>query len=461
MSQIWKDLIESVKGSEQDFTTGKIGRAILLLTVPMVLEMVMESLFAIVDIYFVSSLGAEAIAAVGLTESLMAIIYSVGMGLGMAATGLVSRRIGEKNSTDASWSGAQTLMLGLIVSVFIAVPGFTMAEDILGLMGATEKTIEQGRSFTSIMLGGNAMIMLLFINNAVIRSAGDAAVAMRVLWLANGINIILDPCLIFGWGPFPELGLMGAAVATSTGRGLGIVYQFYHLIRGSKRIRMHWKYFIPDLKHFKKILKLSAGGVGQFLIATASWIGLYRIMAVYGEYVIAGYTVALRLIIFTLLPAWGISNAAATLVGQNLGAGKPERAEKSIWITGLVNTVYLVLLGISFYVLPERYIGFFNVDQVVMEIGTQVLRILSLGYLFYGFGMVVLQSFNGAGDTLTPTWLNLICFWFIELPMAFILARHFGMAEKGVFVAVVIAESLLAVMGLYVFVRGKWKLNQV
>lgn len=461
LNGIWKDIVEAVKGSEQDFTTGKIGRAILLLSIPMVLEMVMESLFAIVDIYFVSALGADAIASVGLTESVMAIIYSVGMGLGLAATGLVSRRTGEKNVREASLSGAQTIILGLIISVLIAIPGFTLAGDILKLMGASEDIVAQGRVFTSIMLGSNMMIMLLFINNAIIRSAGDAAVAMRVLWLANGINIVLDPCLIFGWGPFPQLGLTGAAVATTIGRGLAVVYQFYYLIKGSKRIMIMWQDLMPDLKHFRIIIKLSAGGMGQFLIATASWIGLYRIMAIYGEIVIAGYTVALRLVIFTLLPAWGISNAAATLVGQNLGADQPERAEKSVWITGFINTAYLLLLGISFYVFPRQYIGFFNVGDAVMEIGTQVLRILSIGYIFYGFGMVVLQSFNGAGDTLTPTWLNLICFWVVELPLAYILARLIGMDETGVFVAVVIAESLLAVLALYAFKKGKWKLNKV
>ena len=461
MRQIWKDIVEAVKGTEQDFTSGKIGRAILLLAVPMVLEMIMESLFALVDIYFVSELGADAIASVGLTESIMAIVYSIGMGLGMAATGLVSRRTGEKNIREASRSGAQTILLGLIISVFILIPGVLASANILRLMGASENTVRQGEAFTSIMLGGNFIIMLLFINNAIIRSAGDAAVAMRVLWLANGINMMLDPFLIFGWGPFPELGLKGAAVATNIGRGLGILYQFYYLIKKSKRIRIEWKFFLPDIRHFKLILKLSAGGIGQFLVATASWIGLYRIIALYGESVIAGYTVALRLIMFTLLPAWGISNAAATLVGQNLGANQPERAEKSVWITSLVNTLYLLILGISFFVFPKSYMGFFHVDEMVMLTGTKVLRILSLGYLFYGFGMVVLQSFNGAGDTLTPTWLNLICFWIIELPLAYILARIIGMNETGVFISVVISESLLAVLGLYVFVKGKWKLNKV
>lgn len=450
-----------MKGTEQDFTTGRIGRAILLLAIPMVLEMVMESLFAIVDIYFVSTLGADAIASVGLTESLMAIIYSIGMGLGMAATGLVSRRIGEKRPEEASFSGAQTIIIGLMISLLIAIPGIFSSERILSLMGASERTVSEGHGFTTFMIGGNMMIMLLFINNAVIRSAGDAAMAMRVLWLANGINIFLDPCLIFGWGPFPELGLTGAAVATNIGRGIGVVYQFVFLIRGKKRIKIKWQYLKPDVAHMIKVLKLSAGGVGQFLIATASWIGLYRILAIYGENVVAGYTVALRLIMFTLLPAWGISNAAATLVGQNLGANQPGRAEKSVWITGLSNTAYLSLLGISFYLFPQFYIGFFNVNKEVIETGVHVLRILSLGYLFYGFGMVVLQSFNGAGDTLTPTWLNFICFWIIELPLAFLLARMTILNEKGVFIAVVVAESLLAVLGLIMFTRGKWKLEKV
>jgi putative MATE family efflux protein len=458
---LWKDIIEAVKGTEQDFTTGSIGKAILLLAIPMVLEMVMESFFAIVDIYFVSGLGADSIASVGLTESLMAIIYSIGIGLGMAATGLVSRRIGEKRPVEASFDGAQTIVIGLVISMFIAVPGTMRAKDILYLMGATPSTVDAGHVFTAIMFGGNGIIMLLFINNAIFRSAGDPAMAMRVLWLANGINIVLDPCLIFGLGPFPELGVTGAAMATNIGRGIGVVYQFIYLMNGKHRIRINWYQYFPDVAHSLKILKLSIGGIGQFLIATTSWIGLYRIMAAYGEHVIAGYTVALRLIIFTLLPAWGISNAAATLVGQNLGAKQPDRAEKSVWITGFVNTGYLLFLGICFFSFPELFLDFFKVDVQVMNVGIRVLRILSTGYLFYGFGMVISQSFNGAGDTFTPTLLNLVCFWIVELPLAYILARAFSMAETGVFLAVVIAESLLAVLAIGIFSRGKWKLQVV
>jgi len=457
LSSFIRDIWESVKGGERDYTTGGIGRAVVLLAIPMVLEMAMESLFAVVDIYFVSHLGADAIAAVGLTESLMTIIYAISIGLGMAATGLISRRIGEKKPKEASFDGAQTILIGTVVSIGIAIPGFLFASDILRIMGAATETIHTGKGYIQLMLGGNWIIMMLFINNAIFRSAGDAVMAMRVLWLANGINIVLDPLLINGYGPFPELGVTGAAVATNIGRGIAVLYQFVYMLNGKRRISLQLSYFKPNLRVCIKVLKLSAGGVGQFLIATTSWIGLYRIMAIYGDHVIAGYTVALRLIVFTLLPAWGISNAAATLVGQNLGAKQPDRAERSVWITGAINTGYLVMLGTLFFTIPNFFVSLFDVDDQVRQVASRVLQILSMGYLFYGVGMVVSQAFNGAGDTVTPTILNFICFWIIELPLAYWMARYTGLAETGVFYSVVVAESLLAVLGVLVFIRGRWK----
>jgi putative MATE family efflux protein len=459
--RIWKDIVESIKGSEQDYTTGSIGRAIMMLSIPMVLEMVMESLFAIVDIFFVSRLGAEALATVGVTESLMTVIYAVGMGFSMGTTGLVARRIGEKHNDEAGFAGAHSILLGILASFLFAVPGVLFASDILKIMGASEKVIQTGASYTAIMFAGNGVIMLLFINNAIFRSAGDAAVAMRALWLANGINIVLDPCLIFGLGPFPELGVTGAAVATTTGRSVGVLFQLYILFKGTKRIRLFLKHFRLKTSLLIKLLKLSVGGIGQFLIATTSWIGLYWILGRFGDTVFAGYTVAIRTIVFSLLPAWGISNAAATLVGQNLGAERPDRAEKSVWITGLVNAAYLMIAGIAFFTFPGLFISLFGVDDQVFIIGAKALKTISLGFIFYGIGMVMTQAFNGAGDTYTPTLLNFICFYIIELPLAYILAIYLRMEETGVFLSVVIAESLLGLAAVFFFRLGRWKLRKV
>jgi putative MATE family efflux protein len=461
LSKLWKDIVESVKGSEQDYTTGNIGRAILMLSVPMVLEMVMESLFAIVDIFFVSRIGAEAIAAVGITESLMTLVYAVGIGLGMGTTGLVARRIGEKHIDAAGYAGAHSILLGIVASLFFTIPGVLFSADILRLMGASENVIQTGSRYTGIMFGTNGVIMLLFINNAIFRSAGDAAMAMRSLWLANGINILLDPCLIFGIGPFPEMGVEGAAVATSIGRGAGVLFQLYILLQGTKRIRLLYYHFKPRLTLVLKLSELSVGGIGQFLIATTSWIGLYWILGRFGDTVFAGYTIAIRLIGFSLLPAWGISNAAATLVGQNLGADKPVRAEKSVWITAMVNAIYLIAVGLAFFLFPDAFISLFGVEDPVILVGSKALKIISSGFLFYGIGMVMTQSFNGAGDTYTPSLLNFICFWLIEIPLAYCLAMLFNLGEEGVFYSVLIAESLMAMGAVYLFKQGKWKLKKV
>jgi len=459
--QLWSDIIGSVRGNEYDFTEGSMGRAILLLSIPMVLEMAMESVFAVVDIFFVSKLGPDAVATVGITESILTLVYAIAIGLSMSTTALVSRRIGEKNREGAAVSAVQSILAALLITVPISLAGIFYAPDILQLMGANQQMIDELFWYTAIMLGGNAVIMLLFIINAVFRGAGDAAISMRVLWVANLINIILDPLLIFGYGPFPELGIMGAAVATTIGRGLGVVYQFYQLGFKSNRIELHRRHWKVQAEVMKRLIRLSLGGIGQYLIATSSWIGLVRIIAEFGAEALAGYTIAIRIVVFSILPSWGMSNAASTLVGQNLGAQKPARAERSVWITGLVNMIFLVMVGISFFIFAEDLVRLFTAETEVIEIGAECLRIISFGYLFYAWGMVVAQAFNGAGDTDTPTLLNFVCFWLVEIPVAYFLALSLDLGEEGVFYSIVIAESLLGVLGVIVFRRGTWKERKV
>lgn len=452
---------EAVSGTEQDFTEGKLSRAILLLSIPAVLEMVMESVFVIVDIYFVSKLGADAVATVGITESMVTVIYAIAIGLGTATTSLVSRRIGEKNPDLASRSAVQAILAGLAVSLLIGIPGALYSENLLGMMGASPAIKENMSGYTRIMLGGNVVIMMLFIINAVFRSAGDAAVAMKVLWVGNIINIILDPCLIFGLGPFPQMGVTGAAIATNIGRGTAVLLQFYLLFFGKKRIRIAVKHLTFDFRIMLKLFKLSVGSIGQNLIGTTSWIALVRIISMFGSEVVAGYTIAIRIIGFTLLPSWGISNASATLVGQNLGAKKPDRAERAVWVTGWVNMVLLGAIGSILVLFPEPFIRLFIESENVIRTGILGLRIISIGFIAYGLGMVLVNSFNGAGDTSTPLKINIFAFWFVEIPLAWLLAIKAGFNEEGVFIAIVVAESLMTLIAWLVFRRGKWKLKEV
>ncbi|SMO37273.1 putative efflux protein, MATE family [Gracilimonas mengyeensis] len=458
---LWVDIKASLAGTELDFTTGSIGRAILVLSIPMVLEMMMESVFAVVDIFFVSKLGADAVAAVGITESVLTLVYAVAIGFSMATTAIIARRIGEKKPDEAAAASFQAIFVAFLVSVPVSLAGIFYSGEILTLMGAGSNIVENLNAYTAIMLGTNLVIMFLFVINAVFRGAGDAAISMRVLILSNSINIVLDPLLIFGYGPFPELGIAGAAVATTIGRGIGVAYQFYRLFDGRARIRLTRKHLVLKTKVLKRLIRISLGGIGQFLIATSSWIGLVRIIAEFGSVALAGYTIAIRIVFFSILPSWGMSNAAATLVGQNLGAGKPDRAEKSTWITAFVNMIFLGMVGICFLIYAEDLVRIFTDEEAVIAIGAQCLRIMSYGYLFYAFGMVIIQAFNGAGDTRTPTLINLLCFWMIEIPLAYMLAINLGWAEPGVFYAIVIAESLLGIIGLILFKRGNWKSTQI
>ena len=453
-------LREAIAGTQEDYTSGPLGRAVLLLAVPMVLEMVMEALFAVVDVFFVARLGGAAVATVGLTEAVITLIYAVAVGLAMSTTAMVARRIGEKRKDAAASTAVQAIAVGVGVAAVVAIPGVIYAGRILELMGASPEMVRTGSPFTAIMLGGNGVILLLFLNNAIFRGAGDATIAMRSLWLANGINIVLDPLLIFGWGPFPELGLTGAAVATNIGRGTGVLYQLYHLVQPG-RIQITRKHLNLVPATMLRLLRISLGGIGQHLIATASWIVLVRIVSQFGTAAVAGYTIAVRIVIFALLPSWGMSNAAATLVGQNLGAGKPERAERSVWLTGAFNMAFLGLVAILFIAIPAPIISLFTADPELQAIGARCLRTISYGYIFYAWEMVIVQAFNGAGDTTTPTMINFLAFWLCQIPLAYSLAHFAGLRETGVFLAVAISSSLAAFIGLALFRRGKWKLRQV
>lgn len=463
IKSLLSDIADSIKGTEKDYTEGRISKAILLLAIPMVLEMVLESVFAVVDIAVVAHLSPDAVATVGLTESLMTLVYAIGMGLSTATTAIVARRIGEKSPEKASVSAVQAIAIAIVASFIFSVPGFFFGEQILQMMGGSQQLVASGKNYTIIMLSGNIVIMLLFVINAIFRSSGDAAISMRVLLFANVINIVLDPCLVFGWGPFPELGITGAAVATTIGRGFAVILQFYYLFFGKKRVQIHFKHIQLKIKESIQILKLSLGGIGQSLIATTSWIFLMRILAEYQSDVVAGYTIAIRIIIFVLLPSWGLSNAAATLVGQNLGAKKPERAERSVWIAGFANVIFLGLTGIVMIIIPKEIVSLLaNAKDIEMiRYGTEALQTISYGFVAYAMGMVMIQSFNGAGDTSTPTYINFFSFWLIEIPLAAVLSFYTPLEYKGVFYSIIIAESFMTVVGIILFKRGKWKLREV
>jgi len=447
---------EALVGSERDFTEGSLSRAVGLLALPMVLEMAGESAFAVVDAFFVARLGSAALAAVGLTESVLEIIYAIAIGLSMSTTAMVARRIGEKNERAAARAAVQAIAVGIATSLILGIAGIIWAPELLRLMGAEPETIALGTTYTRVMYGTMAVIVLLFLNNAIYRGAGDAAMAMRSVWLANAINIVLDPLLIFGPGPFPELGLTGAAVATTIGRGTAVAYQLWGL-SGGRRLRVRRADLRLDIVTIRRLLRISAGGVGQLLVSQASYVGLIRMLAGFGSAVLAGYVVAIRVVIFVILPAWGLSNAAATLVGQNLGARKPERAERAVYVTGTWNMLFMAIITVVFVAFAPEIIAPFLVDADSLAAGTSALRIISYGYMFYAWGMVVLQAFNGAGDTATPTKLNFVIFWLFQLPFAWTLSRSLGLGPEGVYWAIAVAYSLSAVVGVFLFRRGRWK----
>jgi len=454
---IWRDLVDAIRGNEQDFTQGNLNRAILLLAVPMVLEMAMESVFSIIDVFFVARLGSGAVAVVGITESLLTLIFAIAIGLSMATTAMVARRIGEKAPEKAAVVAVQSIAVGVIVSLVVGVLGIVFAADLLRLMGASADVIDEGYRYTAIMLGGNVVIMMLFLINAIFRGAGDAAIAMRVLWIANLVNIALDPCFIFGLGPFPELGVTGAAVATNIGRGTGVALQLWFLFKGRGRVVVRKRHLRLEPAIMARLLRVSIGGIGQFLLATSSWIFLVRIISRFGSTALAGYTIGLRLIIFAILPSWGLSNAAATLVGQNLGAGNPSRAERSVWRAGFYNMVFLAIVAVIFIVLAESIVAPFTDDPEVVPHAVKCLRYLSAGYIFYAYGMVMVQSFNGAGDTFTPSVINFFCYWLLQIPLAWVLAVTTGHGPAGVFIAIVVSESVIAIVGVWIFRKGHWK----
>src|SRR5271154_5379984 len=454
---LWASLVEAVRGSHQDYTTGSLNRAILLLAVPMVLEMVLESLFAVVDVFWVGRLGANAVATVGLTESMLSLVFAVAMGLSLSTTAMVARRIGEKDPEGAADAAVQAIALGFVISLAIGVPCFIYGPTLLRWMGASPEIVAVGGGYTRICLGGSCAVLLLFLNNAIFRGAGDAAIAMRLLWVSNIINLILDPCLIFGWGPFPRLGVTGAALATFTGRSIGVLYQFYRLVHGTERLRILKRQVRLQFDVMARLIRVSLTGILQFAIAHTSWIGLVRIVSIFGSAALAGYTIAIRIVIFAILPSWGLSNAAATLVGQNLGAKQPERAETSVWRTGVYNMIFLGGVGIAFILFAPQVVHIFTHDPAVVAMAVTCLRIVSTGHIGYAYGMVMLQAFNGAGDTVTPTIVNLFGFWLFEIPLAYWLAIHLGMRSNGVYWSIVIAEGAIAVASVILFKRGRWK----
>ena len=458
---LWGAAREALRGSRRDYTQGPIRRAVLVLAIPMVLEMLMESIFVVCDVFFVGKLGPDAVATVGLTESMLAVVYALAMGLAIGVTATVARRTGEHDLEGASRAAVQGLALGVVLSIVLGVAGVVYAPQLLTLMGADAAVVATGSGFTRVMLGGSASIVLLFLVNAAFRGAGDPALSMRTLWLANAINIALGPCLIFGLGPFPEMGVTGAAVATTIGRGTGVLYGLSRLLRPGGRLRVHGHHLRPDPALMLRLLRLSGSGTLQVLIGTASWIGLVRIIANFGSEALAGYTIAIRIVLFALLPCWGLSNAAATMVGQALGARDPGRAERAVWIAARYNMVFLGLVGLVFLLGASPIVAAFTSDPAVLAYGADGLRVVAAGFVFYAYGMVLAQSFNGAGDTWTPTLLNLVCFWLFEIPLAWALSFPLGMGPHGAFLAITAAFSLFALLAVLMFRRGTWKAKVV
>ena len=454
---------DAILGKQQDFTKGSIKNAIFMLAIPMILEMLMESIFALVDIIYVSQVSVNAVATVGLTESVLTLVYAVAIGLSMAATAVVARRIGEKDRVGANQATVQVIFLGIVISIFISLFGVFYPKEILSLMGGESSLIEEGFGYTKVLLGGNITVMLLFLINAIFRGAGNASIAMWMLILSNGLNIILDPIFIFifGFGPIPAYGVEGAAIATTIGRGTAVLVQLFILFYGVGKIKIAFKDLVIKVSVMINLIKVSLGGIGQFLIGTSSWVFLMRIMSEFGNEVLAGYTIAIRIMMFTLMPAWGLSNAAATLVGQNLGAKQPERAEKSVWKTGKYSAYFMGIVSVIYLVFAPTFLSWFSDNAEVVKNGSLCLQIIAAGYIFYGYGMVVIQSFNGAGDTKTPTLINFICFWLFQLPIAYIFAIWLDFGPVGVFSAITLAEVLIAIIGVILFKKGKWKTVQV
>lgn len=458
---VWRTITEAIKGSHQDFTQVSISRAVFLLAIPMILEMVMESLFALVDVFWVTRLGSDAIATVGLTESMLTLVFSVALGVSFSTTAMVARRTGEKDPEGAATAAMQSIFLGIGVALSMGIPAVVFAHTLLSLMGADSQLIATGHRYTEIVFSGTAVVVLLFLNNAIFRGAGDASVAMRVLWFSNLINLILDPCFIFGLGPFPKLGVTGAAVATLIGRSCGVLYQFRMLTNGKSRVRLTARHLhlVPEV--IGSLIRVSSTGVLQFLIAHTSWLVLVRIISTFGSLAVAGYTIGIRIFMFIILPSWGMSGAAATMVGQNLGAKKPERAERAVYITGAYNAVYLVAVALVLIFAPHLVVSFFSTDPVVSTFAANCLRIIGYGNLTYAFGMVMVQAFNGAGDSVTPTFINIVSFWLCEIPLGWFLANHTSLGVDGVFTAIPIANTVMTVISLVIFARGNWKSRRI
>ena len=459
-ASFWTAVADSLKGKQHDYTTGNLGRAILLLSVPMVLEMAMESLFGLVDVFFVAHLGSNATATVGITESIFTLVFAAALGLGMATTAMVARRVGEKNPEAAAVVAVQSIGIGVGISIIVGILGVLDAPQLLRLMGASTEIVQTGSTYTRIMLGGSGTVFMLFLINAIFRGAGDPAIAMRVLLIANAINIVLDPCLILGLGPFPRLGVTGAAVSTTIGRSIGVVLQLWYLFSPRNTVTIRRSQLVLDVDVMKRLVRTGANGMFQYLVATASWLALVRLVARFGADALAGYTIAIRIIVFAILPSWGMSNAAATLVGQNLGAQRPDRAEQAVWRTGFYNMAFLGCVAIVFITFARPIVMQFTSEPAVQTVAADCLRFVSYGYVFYAWGMVMVQAFNGAGDTATPTLINIGCYWLWQIPLAYVLSST-AMGPRGIFLAILISESTLAVVGLLAFRRGGWKNQKV